>query len=214
MTGQERGIFTVILTGGIASGKSTVSRLFEELGVPVVDTDRISRELVEPGEPALQAIVEAFGPGCLNAHGALDRRKMRSIVFADKEARKRLESILHPLIGAEVQRRIGALDAAYCIVVIPLYAESSAYRWMDRVLVVDAGEDIQLARLMERDRISEDLAKAMLDSQTSRPARLALADDVISNEGTVEELEATVRDLHLRFLLLAERNRQRSGQRD
>lgn len=207
MTQQKPGVFTVVLTGGIASGKSAVSALFEELGVPIVDTDRIARELVEPGEAALEAIADAFGRECLDARGALDRRKMRSVIFADPEARKRLESILHPLIGAEVRRRITALDAVYCIVVIPLYAESSAYAWIDRVLVVDVDEDTQLARVMERDGISRELARAILASQTGRQARLALADDVISNEGSIEQLPAQVRELHQQYLAMAQRAR-------
>ena len=203
MTRQNTGIFTVVLTGGIASGKSTVSDLFAELGVPVVDTDLIARELVQPGEPALNAVVDAFGRECLDARGALDRGRMRSIVFADPEARRHLESILHPLIGAEVRRRLSALDAAYCIVVIPLYAESSAYGWIDRVLVVDVDETTQIARVMQRDGISRDLAQAMLTSQAGRQERLALADDVISNEGSIEALSAQVRELHKRYLGLA-----------
>ena len=214
MTHQKPGIFTVVLTGGIASGKSTVSALFEELGVPVVDTDRIARELVEPGQAALRTIVDAFGPEVLDAQGALDRRRMRSVIFADPVARQQLESILHPLIGAEVRRRVSELDGAYCVVVIPLYAESSAYGWVDRVLVVDVEEETQIARVMRRDRISRNLTEAMLANQADRRERLAMADDVISNEGTVGELEAQVKELHLRYLDLAEKGRLHSGQKD
>jgi dephospho-CoA kinase len=204
MTQQKPDIFTVVLTGGIASGKSTVSGLFEALGVPVVDTDRISRELVEAGKPALEAIVDAFGRECLDGEGGLDRRRMRSVIFADPEARKRLESILHPLIGGEVLRRITALDATYCIVVIPLYTESSAYGWIDRVLVVDADADTQIARVMARDGASRELARAILASQASRSERLALADDVIRNEGSMDQLAAQVRELHRQYSALAQ----------
>ena len=204
MTQQKPDIFTVVLTGGIASGKSTVSGLFEALGVPVVDTDRISRELVEAGKPALEAIVDAFGRECLDGEGGLDRRRMRSVIFADPEARKRLESILHPLIGGEVLRRITALDATYCIVVIPLYTESSAYGWIDRVMVVDADADTQIARVMARDGASRDLARAILASQASRSERLALADDVIRNEGSMDQLAAQVRELHRQYSALAQ----------
>ena len=203
MPQQSPQVFTVVLTGGIASGKSIASRLFEELGVPIIDTDCIARELVEPGMPALQAIVEAFGTGCLGPDGRLDRRRMRSEIFADPEARARLESILHPQIGAEVRRRISELDAAYCIVVIPLYAESSAYGWIDRVLVVDTDEDTQIARVMQRDRIGRDLAESILASQAARKERLALADDVIRNDGTMERLAARVRELHHKYSQLA-----------
>jgi dephospho-CoA kinase len=197
-------VFTVVLTGGIASGKTAVSHLFEELGVPVIDTDRIARELVEPRMPALKAIVKAFGAECLDPGGGLDRRKMRSVIFSDPAAKSRLEAILHPLIGAEVLRRISKLEAAYCIVVIPLFAESSAYTWIDRVLVVDAQEDTQIARVMERDGIDRSLAESILASQASRPDRLALADDVIVNEGTLEELTERVQELHLAYLRLAD----------
>ena len=197
------GIFSVVLTGGIASGKTTVSDLFEELGVPVIDTDRIARELVEPGKPALKAIVKRFGADYLDGEGQLDRRKMRTAIFTDPEARTRLENILHPLIGNEVIHRISALDAEYCIIVIPLYASSGAYEWVDRVLVVDAEEETQIARVMERDQINRAQAEAILASQASRQERLALADDVVLNEGPLEQLAARVQELHARYLALA-----------
>jgi len=197
------GIFSVVLTGGIASGKTTVSDLFEELGVPVIDTDRIARELVEPGKPALKAIVKRFGADYLDGEGQLDRRKMRTAIFTDPEARTRLENILHPLIGNEVIHRISALDADYCIIVIPLYANSGAYEWVDRVLVVDAEEETQIARVMERDQINRAQAEAILASQASRQERLALADDVVLNEGPLEQLAARVQELHARYLALA-----------
>jgi dephospho-CoA kinase len=196
------GIFSVVLTGGIASGKTTVSDLFEELGVPVIDTDRIARELVEPGKPALKAIVKRFGADYLDGEGQLDRRKMRTAIFTDPEARTRLENILHPLIGNEVIHRISALDADYCIIVIPLYANSGAYEWVDRVLVVDAEEETQIARVMERDQINRVQAEAILASQASRQQRLALADDVILNEGPLEQLAARVQELHAGYLAL------------
>ena len=199
------GIFSVVLTGGIASGKTTVSDLFEELGVPVIDTDRIARELVEPGKPALKAIVKRFGADYLDGEGQLDRRKMRTAIFTDPEARTRLENILHPLIGNEVIHRISALDADYCIIVIPLYANSGAYEWVDRVLVVDAEEETQIARVMERDQINRAQAEAILASQASRQERLALADDVVLNEGPLEQLAARVQELHARYLALAAR---------
>jgi dephospho-CoA kinase len=197
------GIFSVVLTGGIASGKTTVSDLFEELGVPVIDTDRIARELVEPGKPALKAIVKRFGADYLDGEGQLDRRKMRTAIFTDPEARTRLENILHPLIVNEVIHRISALGADYCIIVIPLYANSGAYEWVDRVLVVDAEEETQIARVMERDQINRAQAEAILASQASRQERLALADDVVLNEGPLEQLAARVQELHARYLALA-----------
>lgn len=206
MIAHEPGIFTVVLTGGIASGKTAVSDLFSELGVPIIDTDRVARELVEPGQPALQAIVEAFGQECLDANGQLDRRRMRSVIFADATAKARLEGILHPRIRAEVNRRLASLDANYCILVIPLYARPGYYEGVDRVLVVDVDESTQVSRVMQRDGITREAAEAILASQISRRERLALADDVIVNEAGFGELAKQVRGLHSMYLALARRD--------
>jgi len=181
-----------------------VSELFDALGVPVIDTDRIARELVVPGQPALQAILDAFGSEFLSTNGQLDRRKMRSTIFGDPVAKARLEGILHPLIRAEALRRVSEVNADYCILVIPLYAESESYHWVDRVLVVDAAEETQIARVMQRDGIAREAAEAILSSQISRPARLALADDVIVNEGTLDELAARVHRLHSTYLSMSQ----------
>jgi len=206
MTGDSsRRPFVVVLTGGIASGKSAVSERFERLGVPIVDTDEIARELVRPGRPALAAIVSAFGQGILDEKGRLDRRQLREIIFADPESRRRLEAILHPAIGAEAERRILAQDAEYCMLVVPLLAESGRYRWADRVLVVDVNEETQIARLQQRDRVSRAQAEAALKAQSGRRRRLELADDVIGNEGGLEELDRAVSELHNKYTALAER---------
>ncbi|HEX6833865.1 MAG TPA: dephospho-CoA kinase, partial [Rudaea sp.] len=170
----------VALTGGIASGKSVVSRHFEQLGVPVFDADAIARELVLPGQPALAEIASSFGPQMLTSSGTLDRARMRAVVFADENARRQLESILHPRIRAALRQRAQASQADYCVLAIPLLAEHAEdYRWVDRVLVVDAPEQIQRARLMQRDGMTIEAAQRMLDAQATRAARLALADDVI-----------------------------------
>ena len=203
MMEQKPGIFTVVLTGGIASGKTAVSKLFGRLGVPIIDTDCIARELVEPGQPALRAIVDAFGPGCLDADGRLDRRAMRSVIFSDPEAKVRLEGILHPLIQAEVNRRASGLTADYCIVVIPLYTGQGSYDRVDRVLVVDADENTRIARVMQRDGITRESAEAILRNQIDRRKRLALADDIILNDGGFDDLAQRVRDLHETYLSLA-----------
>ena len=200
----DRHIYTVVLTGGIASGKTTVSNIFRKLGVPVIDTDEIARELVEPGMPALKAILEVFGSDYLDPAGRLDRRKMRSTIFSNSESRARLEATLHPLIRNEVRRRIAELDTPYCIVVIPLFGDSPAYGWVDRVLVVDVNEEAQISRVMERDRITRAEALAILASQTGRSERLAFADDVLSNEETPEELPVRVAALHRKYLELAD----------
>ena len=198
-------VFTVVLTGGIASGKTAVSGLFAQRGIPVIDTDLIAREVVEPGQAGLHRIVEEFGPGFLDAEGRLDRPMMRRAIFSDPAQRECLESILHPLIAEEVMRRVGELKAPYCIVVIPLYAESSAYTWIDRVLVVDVSEDIQIERVMERDRINREQALAILRAQAGRRERLALADDVLDNSGSLAELARRVDELHRQYLESAAR---------
>jgi dephospho-CoA kinase len=193
----------VVLTGGIASGKTAVSNCFERLGVPVIDTDLIAREIVQAGRPALAAVVDQFGKGILDGRHELDRSKMRSLIFSDPESRKKLEGILHPAIAREVQLRLNTVATEYCILVVPLLAESGRYEDSDRVLVVDVDESTQLQRLLARDRISEQLATAMLKAQAGRQQRLERADDVIANTGSLEELDAAVASLHEKYLRLA-----------
>jgi len=199
------GIYTVVITGGIASGKSAVSDLFARLGAAVVDTDLIAREVVQPGQPALHQIATEFGDDFLDKEGRLDRRKMRATIFSDPEMKHRLEAILHPLIAEEVFNKMKQLNAPYCILVIPLYTESSRYQWVDRVLVIDVPEEIQLERVMVRDRITREQAQAILDAQSSRQTRLAVADDILENSGTVDELHSKVEALHQKYLKLASR---------
>lgn len=203
MTSTRHSPFVVALTGGIASGKTAVSDRFAALGVPVIDTDVIAHQVVEPGRPALQEIVAAFGEGVLLPDGNLNRRRMRETIFSDPVTKRRLEGILHPAIRSEVQQRIAAVDSEYCVVVIPLFTESGAYDWVDRVLVVDTDEQTQIERVMQRDGVDRQQAEAALASQTSRQARLALADDVIENNGGIAELDAEVAQLHARYTALA-----------
>jgi dephospho-CoA kinase len=169
----------------------------------VIDTDCIAHELVEPGQPALRRIEQELGREFLDEAGGLDRRKMREAIFADRDLKKRLESILHPLIAAEVLRRIEQSGAPYCILVIPLFAESARWPWIDRVLAIDAPESTQIERVMERDGIDLRQAQAILNAQSSRAQRLALADDIINNSGTLDELREEVEALHHRYLSLA-----------
>ena len=203
----SRSPFIVALTGGIASGKTTVANMFKDLGVPVIDTDVIARELVEPGEPALDAIIFSFGRDYLLPDGNLDREKLRKLVFSTPHAKEKLESLLHPAIRAEALKQIRVLDSPYCMLVIPLLVESSDYGWIDRVLVVDVDECIQKSRVMARDGINGDQAEAIIGLQASRQDRLTAADDVIENSGTIEDLMPKIDALHHNYLNLAERGR-------
>ncbi|MDA8129783.1 MAG: dephospho-CoA kinase [Betaproteobacteria bacterium] len=194
-------MLTVGLTGGIGSGKSTVADLFAALGVPVIDTDVIARELTAPGGSALNAIRAAFGEAVMQADGALDRAALRRRIFADPGERQRLEAILHPRIEANVRQALASLTAPYALVVIPLLVETGGYRdVIDRVLVVDCPEDLQIARVMARSRLARAEAEAIVAAQASRPARLAAADDVIVNTAAPEALRSQVAALHLRYL--------------
>lgn len=198
--GSARRPLRVVLTGGIASGKTTVADLFAGRGVPVIDTDVIAREVVEPGAPALAAIVEAFGAGILGPDGRMDRRRMRERIFADPDARRRLESILHPAIRAEMERQSRAAGGAYQVLVIPLLAEGGRRDHVDRVLLVDVPEELQIERLMQRDSVTREQAIASLDAQATRAQRLALADDVILNTGQVAALAGQVAALHEKYV--------------
>ncbi|HEY8554496.1 MAG TPA: dephospho-CoA kinase [Burkholderiales bacterium] len=191
------------LTGGIGSGKSTVAQLFARRGVPVIDTDVIAREVVEPGQPAIAEIERAFGRKVLDDAGRLDRAALRRRVFDDPAARARLEAILHPRIRAEVERRLAALEAPYCLVVVPLLVETNFVDLIDRVLVVDADEALQIARTSARDAVPPESVERVMAAQASRAERLARADDVIRNDGTLSDLEREVERLHARYLAMA-----------
>lgn len=198
----------VALTGGIAAGKSAVTHRFEALGIAVYDADIAAREVVKPGSEGLAAIVQAFGSGVLDEHGQLDRAAMRRRVFADDMARHTLEGITHPRVRRWLREHADADHGPYCLLAIPLLAENIAhYRWVDRVLVVDAPEKVQLQRLTRRDGIDEALARSMMARQASREQRLALADDVIVNGGKETDLDAAVASLHERYLALAQASR-------
>ena len=199
------------LTGGVASGKSTVAGLFEALGAPLIDTDVLAREVVEPGEPGLAAVRDEFGPAVLTERGELDRRKLRSIVFADDGKRRRLESILHPLIRERLLAKLERLDAPYVIIAVPLLIETDFAKLVDRILVVDAPVEVQLARLMARDGSTRAEAQAIIDAQVDRETRLARADDIIDNSGDLASTRAQVEALHRRYLQLATVCREESG---
>lgn len=193
--------FVVALTGGIASGKSAVERRFENLGVHAYDADAAARAVVEPGSEALAEVARVFGAGALDGEGRLDRAAMRQRVFDDPAARATLEGILHPRIRTWLRDAAAADTGPYCILSIPLLVENRAhYAWVDRILVVDAAEDVRVARLVRRDGIDEALARKMVAAQASREARLAIADDVVANDGDEASLDGQVQALHLRYL--------------
>jgi dephospho-CoA kinase len=197
------------LTGGIASGKSTVADMFAALGVPIIDTDVIAREVVEEGMPALEKIRKRFGRAVFDAHGNLDRAALRGVIFADDSARRDLEAILHPRIGAETIRQMNEADGTYQIVVVPLLVGSALLDVVDRVLVVDCDEETQIKRLLARDAETRDQARRILSAQASRQERLAVADDVIYNGGDLEVTRASVTDLDRTYRRLASRRVQR-----
>ena len=200
MKSQTQEPLRIGLTGGIASGKSTVADMFADLGVPVIDTDVIARDVVRPGQPALKEIREAFGAGVIAADGTLDRSAMRAIVFGDDAARRRLEAILHPKIREITIEQAETAGGAYQVIVVPLLVESSLRAFVDRVLVVDCDEEIQVVRLLERDTESEQQARKILAAQSTRDERLAIADDVIENEGSLEDTREQVLALHRSYL--------------
>ena len=193
----------IALTGGIASGKSTVAQLFVALGARLIDTDQVARDVVTPGSPALQEIVRRFGAGMLAADGALDRARLRQVVFADAHARTDLESILHPAIRARVAALSASAGGPYQLVAVPLLAETGTQDDYDRVLVVDCDPQLQLRRLMARDGLAETDARRMIGAQADREARLAIADDVIRNSGDLAALAGQVQVLHAQYLALA-----------
>lgn len=207
-TDKRDGPMLVVLTGGVASGKTSVSDRLADKGAPVIDTDVIAREVVAPGSPGLDLVVEAFGPDILDDFGALDRRRLRERVFARPEQRRRLERILHPLIENEARRRIARFPSAdYVVLVVPLLVESGLFEDADRVVVVDVPESIQIRRLLTRDGVERDHAEAMLAAQASRAERLAVADEVIDNSGTLEGLVQASDALHDRLVALSRRRR-------
>ncbi len=190
------------LTGGIASGKSTVAELFSGLGVPVIDTDIIAREVVLPGQPALAEIRDAFGDTVFE-DGVLNRAAMRQQIFSDNDVKRRLEAILHPRIRQETIEQANASGGDYQLIVVPLLTESPLRDYVDRILVVDCDVETQIARLLARDAETEDQARRILATQASRDERLAIADDVIHNDTSIEAMSSQVSALHDTYLRLA-----------
>jgi dephospho-CoA kinase len=190
-------VFKVGLTGGIGCGKTTVSNLFAELDVPVIDADKIAYQLVEPGQPALYELTKAFGNVILNADGSLNRKVLRDRIYVDQSQKLRLESILHPLIFAKMQTIIDHLDNAYCIASIPLLFETNMTAFVDRILVIDCPVETQFERVRLRDNLEDSKIKAIIDSQVSRDFRLSHADDILDNsQSDIDGLAEHVKKLH------------------
>jgi dephospho-CoA kinase len=199
--------FRVGLTGGIASGKSTAAKFFGALGVPIIDSDQVARDVVEPGQPPLERLVERFGPSILTEDGHLDRPALRNIVFSDPMARADLEALTHPAIGAAMEARSAAAGGIYQVLMIPLLVEKNLGAQLDRVLVVDCEEELQIRRLQARDGSTLEQAQAILNAQASRTSRLKAAHDVIKNDGDMTAVRDQVAALHTRYLELAQQAR-------
>ncbi|HLS05162.1 MAG TPA: dephospho-CoA kinase [Wenzhouxiangella sp.] len=199
----------VALTGGVASGKSAVSGILEELGVPVVDTDVIARQVVAPASPGLARVVAEFGPGVLHENGSLNRARLGKLVFSSPSRRARLEAILHPLIEKQARHEIAQqAEADYVLLVVPLLVESGLFEDADCIVTVDVDEQTQVERLMRRSGMDEKQARAMLDAQTSRARRLEVADHVVDNSGSLEELRDRVVALHHMLVDISARRSQ------
>lgn len=200
--------FVVGLTGGIGCGKSSASQIFSDLGIGVVDTDVISRELTQSGGSAIRIIRNTFGDACITADGALDRTKMRNLIFSGSDARLKLEKILHPLILEETILQVQHISSPYIIIAIPLLFETNGYdNIVQRTLVVDCDEQQQLLRTMARSHLSEEKVRAIMATQLSREVRLKKADDIIINNQDLDNLRMQVLQLHHKYLMLSEKNR-------
>ena len=192
------------LTGGIGSGKSVASDKFKSLGVAVVDADVASRTVVEPGKPALKEIQDHFGSGIITTEGKLDRNKLREIIATDAEERKWLESVLHPKIGEQITKEISESTSVYTLFVAPLLLETNSQEICSRVVVVDVPKDVQIRRTAKRDKVSSNQVEQMVAAQMKREKRLEKADDVLLNNGTIEDLEKQVEELHKKYIQMAE----------
>ncbi len=191
------------LTGGIGSGKSTVSKIFSDLEIPIIDADIIAHQLVEPGKPAIKDIAEQFGQQILTDQGALNRKQLKEIIFSDPEQKKTLEQILHPLVFAEMESQIKQLSSPYCILSIPLLLETQMQDFVDRILVIDCPVEVQLERVKNRDQLDIKTIQSIIASQVPREQRRQAADDIIINDADTQALAEQVKKLHNLYLSLA-----------
>jgi len=196
-------MLVVGLTGGIGSGKTTVANGFSALGVPVIDTDQLARELVEPGQPALDEIITVFGKDCVTPDGQLKRACIRQQIYSDAALKSQLEDILHPKIRQRIKTLLADLREAYCIVVIPLLLETHQTDLVDRILVVDTPEKEQLTRVAARDSLSDNTVMAIMQSQADRNTRMQAADDIIVNDRDLESLTERILELHTYYMEIA-----------
>lgn len=202
-------VLRVALTGGIGSGKTTVSTKFEKLGAPVIDSDFIARDIVKPDSPCLNRIIEQFGIELLTKEKCLNREKLRDIIFNDAEAKDKLEKILHPAIYQEIEEQISEINFPYCLVVIPLLFETNSADRFDRILVIDSDESLQINRAHQRDNTSEKEIKKIIKSQVNREHRLKYADDIIENNLSIEELNSSISKLHEKYINLSSYNTEK-----
>lgn len=200
---EQNRLFCVGLTGGIGSGKSTVTGIFQELGAKIIDADIITRELQAVDQPAYNEIIKQFGPEVVGEHGELNRTYLRKLVFTDHELKTKLENIVHPLVRAEINRRLNSNTHPYCIISIPLLFENGAQYDFDRILVVDIPEDLQIIRAGNRDGVNKNEIVKIINSQIKREKRLEKADDVICNDKSIDILTKAVKKLHNQYLQLA-----------
>ncbi len=205
-------VYTVAITGGIGSGKTTFANKFAQLGITVIDADIIARSVVEPQKPALKSIAQHFGPTILLPDGTLNRRELRERIFADPQEKAWLNALLHPLIHQATQDEIAGATSEYVLWVVPLLVENQLHKKADRVLVVDVPPETQIIRTMQRDNVSRKHAEQIIAAQASRESRLAIADDVIDNSGRSDAVDAEVKRLHQRYLQLAAQAVQQENQ--
>ena len=196
------------LTGGIGSGKTTVKNFFDEIGTPTIDADEISHRVTKPGQAAFDEVVAQFGKECLDEYGNLDRRRLRELIFNEPALKEKLEAIIHPRVRAEIREFTGRVDYPYCIVCIPLLLETGTQSTVDRVLVVDASEELQVARVSLRDNADERQTRSIIRSQAGRDRRLRAAHDIIVNDGNISELKTRVENLHDKYMKIGSEKQQ------
>ena len=196
-------VLTIALTGGIGSGKTSVASIFKGLGVPIIDSDTISKEIILPGKPCFKDIVNEFGEEILTNEGIIDRYKLRDIIFSNDKARIKLENITHPIIFKNIDIQISLINYPYCLVIVPLLIETKSVKYFDKILLVDTHKNIQFERVSKRDSMSPTLLRKIIKIQATRSERLKYADDVIENNNEIEGLNEYINILHKKYLILS-----------